>query len=88
VTVRTHTLNGRRYAICIDAQRVGYCDVPSIDDRYELYADPTQGPRDFLETIVHEAIHAEFSDAPEADVDRAGREIARLLWRLGYRRKE
>lgn len=42
--------------------------------------------RNGLETIIHEAIHACYPLLPEWRVDGGAGEIARLLWRLGYRR--
>jgi hypothetical protein len=39
-----------------------------------------------LETEIHEAIHQLFPDLDEAIVCGAGRDMARILWSLGYRR--
>ena len=41
-----------------------------------------------LETWIHEAEHAEDRDASEQKVERRAKNIARLLWRLGYRKAE
>lgn len=39
-----------------------------------------------LETEIHEAIHQLFPDLAEETVSGAGRDMARILWSLGYRR--
>jgi len=40
---------------------------------------------DRLETVIHEALHAAFPWMREWIILAAAEEIARLLWRLGYR---
>jgi hypothetical protein len=42
-------------------------------------------PRAMLGTAVHEAIHASRPDLSEAEVRALEADIARLLWRMGYR---
>jgi hypothetical protein len=39
-----------------------------------------------LETEIHEALHQLFTDLAEETVTGAGRDMARILWALGYRR--
>jgi hypothetical protein len=43
-------------------------------------------PRAMLGTAIHEAIHASRPDMSEAEVRALEADIARLLWRMGYRR--
>lgn len=38
-----------------------------------------------LETCLHEALHASKWNADEKQVHRAAKDIARFLWRLGWR---
>lgn len=38
-----------------------------------------------LETEIHEALHQLFPDLAEETVGAAGRDMARILWALGYR---
>lgn len=83
--VRTHTFRGRRYGIFMEHREVGQVDLPGHGG-WNLYIDPEQGPYDFLDTAIHEAIHAEDPDVPEQVVDRRARSLSRWLWRLGYRR--
>ena len=42
----------------------------------------------YLDTIIHESLHACFPDATEEDVTTSASDIARLLWQLGYRIKK
>lgn len=39
-----------------------------------------------LDTLIHEAMHAARPEIDEEAVATASRDIARLLWNLGYRR--
>ena len=42
-------------------------------------------PRAMLGTAIHEAIHASRPDLSETEVRALEADIARLLWRMGYR---
>jgi hypothetical protein len=42
--------------------------------------------RSRLETEIHECLHQLFPDLSEETVTGAGRDLARILWALGYRR--
>ena len=57
------------------------CSKPSLVVPIE-----PDGSLKFLETVVHEAIHCCFPMYSEEKVTQAARDIARLLWRLGYRK--
>jgi hypothetical protein len=48
--------------------------------------DPRQCPKDYLDTLIHEALHELFPRMKEDKVLHAGTSIANLLWRLGYRK--
>lgn len=39
-----------------------------------------------LETICHEVLHASFPDAAEEHISEAAKDLARILWSLGFRR--
>lgn len=45
-----------------------------------------QKPREWLSTLVHEALHVAFPDMAEKPVAAAERKIADILWRAGVRR--
>ena len=85
-TVKTHTFNGRKYAIDID-QLDGFCEQYKItpeDRRIFILTKPNT--RSELITIIHECLHAENWAATESVVDRVSTELGSFLWRLGYRK--
>ena len=38
-----------------------------------------------LDTVIHELLHAAHWDLAEESVEETARDLARVLWRLGYR---
>jgi hypothetical protein len=64
---------------------VGQC-WPFGKGTHELEIDPRQCPKDYLDTVIHEASHCLFPKKKEKAILRAATSIANLLWRLGYRR--
>jgi hypothetical protein len=50
--------------------------------------DPRQYPKDYLDTLIHEALHEILPHKPEKFILRAASSIANLLWRLGYRKNK
>lgn len=85
--MKTHTFNGRRFVLDTDSRIGGYTESPGMIVVPELYVDASLTGRKHLEIAVHESLHACFDAATEQQVDRCGKDIARFLWRLGYRRK-
>lgn len=63
---------------------VGQCWPLSRRRRIEI--DPRQCPKEYMDTLIHEALHELFPKKREDVILRAGTTIANLLWRLGYRR--
>jgi hypothetical protein len=45
-----------------------------------------QKPREWLSTLVHEALHVAFPGMEEKSIAAAERKIADILWRAGVRR--
>lgn len=82
--MKSHTFRGLRYVINI-CTLDGYCEVPGVAPR-QLHIREDQTPRQFLESAIHEAMHAEDKDIPEKVIDRRAKSMTRWLWRLGYRR--
>lgn len=78
--VKTHKFPTGVYRIHTDGVD-GYCD-----ENGEICVQPNLKPERELEVWVHESIHAEFHEATEAKVTASAYNIARLLWRLGYRK--
>ena len=64
---------------------VGQC-WPGSDDGQLIEIDPRQCPKDYMDTIIHEALHHLFPKKKEPSILRSGTSLANLLWRLGYRR--
>jgi len=82
-----HTFRGRRYRI----RRVprlndaGKCDHPEAPDK-EIIIRLGQRGIDELDTVLHEVGHACFWDLSEEAIGDGMTDIAKFLWREGYRR--
>ena len=48
--------------------------------------DPRLGAKRQLEVLCHEQVHLTFPEMSEKEVDRAGKDLAALLWAQDYRR--
>lgn len=81
MAVRTATFNGKQYKIILDSLD-GNCDT---DDYLWLIIERDLSKRVGLETAIHESLHACFWSMKEEKVGIVARDIARFLWRLGYR---
>lgn len=86
--VRTHKFNGISYDIKIynpnDGKIDGLCDPPiGTGQTLRIFAD--MATRKGLETCIHEALHACYWAKTEDKVGQTARDVARLLWRLGFR---
>ena len=84
--VRTAKFNGRKYHIEFTGKLDGWCDQYERKGRYIIIQAPPN-TRTELETILHEGIHAGKWDASEENVTQMAEDLARLCWRLGYRKK-
>lgn len=51
-----------------------------------IEVDPRLGAKRMLEVLCHEQVHLTFPQMSEKEVDRAGKDLARLLWAQNYRR--
>lgn len=60
------------------------CSPPSEPKR-EIRVRQVLRGRARMETVIHEALHAQTWSRSEDDVRRSSRELAALLWKLGYR---
>lgn len=87
------TLAGVRYRIRfvrsseIPFDRFADCSAPS-DKRPEIRVRQVLRGKARMETVIHEALHAQTWTRSESDVARSARELAALLWRCGYREVE
>jgi len=79
------TITSVRYRIT-PLDYAGCCDDPvKIPDR-EIVLDYSVCDREFLRIATHELMHALDWNKNEAKVHNDSKELARWLWRLGYRR--
>lgn len=82
--VKTATFSGRRYNIILENVD-GACDTHKKERELWVMADVNT--RNGLETLIHESLHACNWHREEIFVASTARDIARFLWRLGYRKK-
>lgn len=64
---------------------VGQC-WPGTHEDNRMEVDPRQTQIDYMDTVIHEAMHMLFPKVKESKILKSGTSIAILLWRLGYRR--
>lgn len=77
----THRLSSGKYARLLRRRMVGMWDGK------DMWVDPTLRRRDELKVAVHECLHAEYPDMKEKHVTRVADSVARLLWKMGYRKR-
>jgi len=63
----------------------GWCDKPETKNKQIAVWSRLCGLKE-LDTIIHECLHAGFNDLKEDSVDEFASDLARILWRLGYRK--
>ena len=77
-------LRGQDYTV--EACKIeGVCDSPGNTGPKFLTIDPPAKGREQLRIILHEALHACYWDLSEDAVHEGSRDIAALLWKMGYR---
>lgn len=54
------------------------------EDKVEL--DPTQKPRQYLDTLIHEILHLMYPEDSETKISRNAATITHHIWKKGYRR--
>lgn len=67
--------------------QLGHCDSPKAVGKRILINHTLKGQEE-LDTIIHEVFHAGFWHVDETVVEEFGTDLARILWKLGYRRVE
>ncbi len=89
MSVRTHKFSTGVFKIDAEGELHGYCESPEhvakAPKHRQIWINPDLSGLDRLETIIHESLHAEYPQMREKTVADGGHNIARLLWRLGYR---
>ena len=83
--VKTHKFNGVKYDFHF-GKFDGACDPPKTEGDPNIYINLDRtDTRQFLETLIHESLHACHYACSEERVTQTAYDIARLLWRMGYR---
>jgi hypothetical protein len=85
--VRAHVFRGHRWAVRKmrrSRSRDGEADGPHIKCK-EVLISMGRGTRGELEIAIHESLHVCAWDLDEECVSETARDIAKLLWRLGWR---
>lgn len=62
----------------------GECDSPEKPSK-EIRVDSRLTGEERLEVVIHEVIHAALWHLDEEYVEATARDLARILWRLGYK---
>ena len=60
----------------------------AFPDERRIEIDPALDDKTLLDISIHEGLHVLMPFLTEESVDDAGKTLADLLWRLGYRRKD
>jgi hypothetical protein len=55
---------------------------------WRIEIDPSLDDKTEMDIALHEGLHCLFPWLPEEQVNDAGKTLANLLWRLGYRKDE
>jgi len=88
VNVRTITVNGKRWRLMysghIGNDKDGYCTPPDEPGRTIAIRSTLDGVRR-LEVELHEMLHAADWSKDEEWVRTVAHDLAKVLWRLGYR---
>lgn len=66
---------GREGAVGLCYQGLGLIEI-----------DPRQPSKEYLDTLIHELLHAYLPDMAEEEVARIATEITRVLWKKQFRR--
>jgi hypothetical protein len=91
--MKTHSFNGRKYKVELCEKLYGWCATKGelSENRIEIVDGDTLSA---LDTAIHEAMHAcripvKYIDDNKVGFDRLNSktmDIARFLWRLGWRK--
>lgn len=65
----------------------GFCDPPDAKSKRIRVKRSLAEPRR-LEVLIHEMLHACSWDTAEEAITDSARDIAAVLWKLGYRRSD
>lgn len=81
------TILGRRWRLSFGyagKKRLGFCEPPTLAKKRIVVSSRLRGERK-LAILIHELLHAAAWEHDEEWVAELGDDIARVLWRVGYR---
>lgn len=81
--VKSFTCRGKRWKYRVTRPMKKRGEADSVRKEVRISGD-MKGEK-LLDTIIHEALHVGCWDLDEEVVEEVATDIARLLWRLGYR---
>lgn len=86
-------MRGKRFTLeeghDLKGKLLGDADPPTVKNPRVRVHRKMQGKGESeLDVLVHEALHLAFWDVDEEVINRVGLDMARMLWKLGYRRFE
>ena len=83
------TIRGKRWSLVFTRLKKAYgtCDAKSVPNKKIRISNKLHNVRQ-LDTIIHELMHAGMWDIDEECVHEMATDIARVLWKLGYRRDD
>ena len=87
--IKSHTFRGHRWTFGRKSGKgnLGHCDAPHV--RRRVMDIPLDGDTsEELRIILHEGLHAALWDLDEEAVHETSSDLARLLWRLGWRKDD
>jgi len=86
--VKSATICGRRFVVSFDEELgrdYGECVYPSNGSPGQVAIRDSLAGEILLDTLLHELLHAAYPELGEGRVWRGATDIARVLWRAGYR---
>lgn len=82
------TIRGKRWELVFEriiGKTAGFCDPPlKLGKKITIHDNLSE--EETLRVLCHEMMHAAYWDFCEEAIDEASTDIAKALWRLGYRR--
>lgn len=80
------TVRGKRWNLVFTRLKksMGTCDAVTVPNKKIRVSNKLKGVR-LLDTIIHELMHAGMWDLDEECIHEVASDIAKTLWKLGYR---
>lgn len=81
-------IRGKRWRLLftreLSHQHLGECDHPSTRNKAIRIRKSLRGELR-LDTLIHETLHAGYPDMSEDAINQVASDVARVLWKVGYR---